>query len=205
MTEMKTKDLLDLIRSYYPKDHSYSEDFINYSKTQEYQRLEAVHEGLMKQQPEWNDRISKLNSVCNTNFYPLMPNHMDRCLSYQMKLSEHYPNIRLTLDISGLGDFFSLRLLKRVVSKDIYKIKGKDLEAMRQMRKLTSYTFIDAIDEYLDNNVVNIIQQYVEKELNLLKLESIQLSHVIDGCEFDNGDEPFSLYAALFTSDPMIQ
>lgn len=202
---MKIEDLLKLIESYYTKDHSYSKDFIAYSHTLEYRRLEEVHEGLIKQKPEWDDRISKLNTVCNVNFYPLMPNHMDRCLSYQMKVGQQHPNVRLTLDISGLGNFFSLKLLKRIVSNDIYKIKGKDLQAMRQMRKLTSYVFIDPIDEYVHSNVVNIIQQYLEEELNLIRLGSNQLEQVIEGYEFDNRDAPFTFYSAFFTSDPMIQ
>ena len=73
------------------------------------------------------------------------------------------------------------------------------------MRKLTSYVFIDAFDEYVDNDIVDLIQHYLEKELNFVKLESNQLSHIIDGYEFDNRAESFTLYAALFTSDPMIQ
>lgn len=202
---MKMEDLLDLVKLYYPKNHLYSVDLLTYVKTKEYQRLERLHESLVKQRPDWDNRISKLNMVCKTNFYPLMPNHMDRCLSYQMKVSDQYPDVRITLDISGLGDFFSLRLLKRVVSKDVYEVNGKDLDAMRQMRKLTSYVFIETIDEYIDPRIIKIVQQYIEEKLKLVKLETNQLNHVIKDYEFDNGSELFTLYTALFTSDPIIQ
>lgn len=203
--KMNTEALMDLVRFYYPKDQSYSDDFMVYCKTQEYERLEKAHVELMRQQPFWNERISELNSICNTRFYSLMPNHMDRCLSYQMKIGEEYRNIRITLDISGLGDYFSLRLLKKEVSNDIFKIKGTDLRAMREMRKLISYVFIDSFGEYVRQEVLSKIEEYLEKELGLVKLESGQLEQVVEGYEFDNRDDPFTFYSALFTSDPMIQ
>ena len=109
------KILLEKIKYFYPERLSIKENSRGYLSSGEYKRFAKKTGDFHANAHHWQKKVELLNATVKTNFYLVMPNHLDRCLSFQMKVgNKKDKNLRLQLGISALAPFFSIFLVKRI-------------------------------------------------------------------------------------------
>lgn len=116
--------LKEIINKYYPTNISYSTNSEEYTRTRQFEELTKTLNNYGSQKIHMDEYITGLNKQIHIDFRERMYGHLDRCLTYQSIINN---NIRLNIDLSLLGPYFSIYYIKRHLDKTIEISPSMDL------------------------------------------------------------------------------
>ena len=196
MTHHVPKDVLNIVKSFYPEGLDYDRDFQAYINTDEYKRHDAQTSAFHREAVKWHSRVEAINQDCNTHFQPIMPNHNDRCLSFQWKQSD---DIALLLEFSALGPYFGLLMVTRQYSGQTST--PSDITSLAELRAIvsqTDYTIDYNLRRILDEGRETRLVRMISDRYNIDRIPGELMEVELSGLNFDKTGRPLTLYHALF-------
>ncbi len=199
---------LDILKRHYPKNLDYDKDFTAYIRTSEFKLLYKATGDFHGTQPIFEEKVNQLNKDLGLNFYRQMPGHLDRCISFQMKIAG-LENHRVNLDISAIAPLFALFVIERRFDQQGFEkasFNREDmLEEMRAITAHTSYHFSHDFNKFRLSDDMRTLSSYITDHWNRHPLPIQLYNEKANSFSFDNSNGALTFYEALFQSSPMIQ
>lgn len=197
------KHIEPIIRYYYPFKISFNNDFERYVSTAQFQRLEAAIKKHLLNKAYWDETINLMNENLGSKFTSIMPNHLDRCISYQANLPE-FKDMSLQLDICALSDFFTLFVLERRFTENT-ELDNKSSIVQRLMSNNQSLRYERKFnfEEFDLVQTVGETKGFLEDKSKLKFLSSELLKINLPDYYFDSQNS-LTVYDALFSSSSIM-